>query len=131
MSGINEKLDLNKIPHFTTLHKFVSRIPSSLFNLILSKIIILFYSHGESVAITVIDATGYTSSYASHYYSRRTGKLRRSFLKTSISLDTKKKVILACKISQKTNHEIKHAKALIRLSNTTRESECYVMDKGI
>ena len=34
------------------------------------------------------------------------------------------------KISQKTNHEIKHANALIRQSNKMRKSYCYVMNKG-
>jgi len=130
MSNIKEKLDLDKVPHYTTLQKFVFRIPSSLFNLILSKTLKLFYSHGENASITAIDATGFTSSYASHYYSRRTGKLRRSFLKTSIAVDTDKKVILGWKISQKTDHDVKHAKALIRQSNKSRKSECYVLDKG-
>jgi hypothetical protein len=130
MNDIKEKLDLDKIPHFTTLQKFVTRIPSLLFNLILSKVLKLFYSYGESVSITVIDATGFTSSYASYYYSRRTEKLRKSFLKTSIAVDTDKKVILGWKISQKTDHVVKHANALIRQSNRTRKSECYVMDKG-
>jgi hypothetical protein len=96
----------------------------------LSRTLNLFYSHGENASITAIDATGFTSSYASHYYSRRTGKLRRSFLKTSISVDASKKVKLVWKISQKTDHEIKHANALIRQSNKVRKSECYVLDKG-
>ena len=130
ISEIKDKLDLDKTPHFTTLQKFVSKIPSLLFNPILSRILKLFYSYGESASITAIDATGFTSSYASFYYSRRTGKLRRSFLKTSISVDTSKKVILGWKISQKTDHEIKHANALIRQSNKMRKSECYVLDKG-
>ena len=130
MSDIKEKLALDKIPHFTTLQKFVTRIPSSLFNRLLSRILKLFYSYGENVSVAAIDATGFTSSYASYYYSRRTGKLRRSFLKTSISVDTSKKVILGWKISQKTDHEIKHANALIRQSDKMRKSDCYVMDKG-
>jgi hypothetical protein len=104
MSYIKEKLALDKIPHFTTLQKFVTRVPSSLFNLLRSRILKLFYSYGENFSVAAIDATGFTNSYASYYYSRRTEKLRRSFLRTSISVDTSKKVILGWKISQKTDH---------------------------
>ena len=43
MNNIKEKIDLDKVPHYTTLQKFVSRIPSSLFNVILSKTLKLFY----------------------------------------------------------------------------------------
>ena len=91
MSNIKEKIDLDKVPHYTTLQKLVSRIPSSLFNIMLSGTLKLFYSHGENASVTAIDATGFTSSYPGHYYSRRTGKLLRSFLKTSIAVDTDKK----------------------------------------
>jgi hypothetical protein len=110
--------------------KVDSRIPSSLFNLILSRTLKLFYSYAEKVSITAIDATGFTSSYASHYYSHRTGNLQRSFLKVSVTLDTDKKVILGWKISQKTDHEIKHVNALVRQSSKISKSECSVMDKG-
>jgi hypothetical protein len=91
---------------------FVTRIPFSLFNLLLSRILKLFYSYGENVSVAANDATRFTSSYASYYYSRGTRKLRRSFLKTSISVDTGKKVMLGWKISQKADHEIKNANAL-------------------
>jgi len=88
MSDIKEKLGLDKIPYFTTLQKFVTRIPYSLFNFLLSRILKLFYSYGLNVYVAAIDATGFTSAYANYYYSRRTGKLRSSFLRTSISVDT-------------------------------------------
>ena len=42
MSNIKEKLDLDQIPHYTTLQKFLSRITSSLFNIILSRALKLF-----------------------------------------------------------------------------------------
>ena len=54
MSNIKEKLDLDKVPHYTTLQKFVSRIPSSWFNLILSRTLKLFYSHREKAFIAAI-----------------------------------------------------------------------------
>jgi hypothetical protein len=62
MNDVKEKLDLDKIPHFDTLQKFVSIVPSYLFNPILSRILKLFYSHGENVSITETDVTGFTSS---------------------------------------------------------------------
>ncbi len=65
MTDAKEKLDLDKIPHYTTLQKFVSSVPSSLFNLILSRVLKLFYSYGENVSTTAIGATGFTSSHAS------------------------------------------------------------------
>jgi len=91
MSKVKEVLGLDQVPHFTTLQKFVSRIPSYFFNLILSRTLKMFYSDKEKIAINAIDATGFTSSYASHYYSQRTEKRRKSFLKTLISIDTEKK----------------------------------------
>ena len=130
MGKVKEVLGLDQVPHFTTLQKFVSRIPSYFFNLVLSRTLNMFYYERETIPVNAIDATGLTSSYASHYYSQRTGKRRKSFLKTLISIDTEKKVIIGFKISKKTDHEIKHANALIKQVQRKKKAKCYVMDKG-
>jgi transposase len=76
------------IPHFTTHQKFLCRIKPLYFNLLLKNTLKLFYSEDDVISMTAIDSSGFTSGYCSHYYSERTGNIRKHFLKTSISIDT-------------------------------------------
>jgi len=79
---IKENLALDKIPHFTILQKFVTRFHVSLFNLLRSRILKLFYSYGENVSVAAIDATEFTS----HKQVIILPEERRSFFEASWEL---------------------------------------------
>ena len=130
MGGVQEELGLMEIPHFTTLQKFFHRIKSLYLRYIFGKTVNLFYSGDEIIPITAIDSSGFTSGYSSHYYSARTGKIRKHFLKTSISVDTDKQAITGFVASKSRVHDTRHAEKLLRQCHKKRKSECYVMDKG-
>jgi len=130
MAEVQEILDLSEVPHFTTLQKFISRIKTLYLRFTFRKTVDLFYSFDENIPITAIDSSGFTSGYCSHYFSERTGKIRKHFLKTSISIDTDQQVITGFIASKSRVHDTRHAVKLLRQCHKIRKSDCYVMDKG-
>ena len=130
MEGVQEILDLSVVPHFTTLQKFLSRVKSFYLRLTFRKTVNLFYTTNENIPIIAIDSSGFTSGYCSHYFSERTGKIQKHFLKTSISVDTEQQVITGFVASNSRIHDTRHAEKLLQQCHKIRKSDCYVMDKG-
>lgn len=112
MENVQETLDLSVVPHFTTLQKFLRRIKSFYLRLTFKKTVDLFYTYDDVIPCTAIDSSGFTSSYASHNYSWRTGKTRKRFMKTSISVDTDEGVITGYLVSLGRVHDTRHAEKL-------------------
>lgn len=130
MDTIRESLQLDRIPHYTTLHKFMQRILSLWLTRIQKRMLSTTYQRGDVIPVTALDASGFSSAYASSYYSERTGKTRKRFLKVSLAVDTKKQMILAAVVTQHPTHDAVLAGTLLKQSHRTRKAACYVMDKG-
>jgi len=69
----------------------------------------LFYFSDDIIPITATDSSGFASMYCCHYFSERTGKIRKHFLKTSISFDTERQVIAGLVASNSRVHDTRHA----------------------
>ena len=128
MDAIQAHLGISRIPHFSTLCKFSSRMSSTILTNIFKKASTFSYRAAGRVSTIAIDSTGFPTEYFSYYYSMRTEKTRRDFMKISLAVDTEKQTILGAKITKSRQHDTKHAKPL--LNNTFKKAECYVLDRG-
>ncbi|OPY38904.1 MAG: hypothetical protein A4E35_00130 [Methanoregula sp. PtaU1.Bin051] len=58
MDSLREKIHLDQVPHFTTIHKFCHRIRSFTFTRLLNRLMKLFYDWGEKIPCTAVDSSG-------------------------------------------------------------------------
>jgi hypothetical protein len=63
MESIQKELELLVIPHFTTLQKFFCRIKTLYLRYAFRKTLNLFYSDNDSIPVTAIDSSGFTSGF--------------------------------------------------------------------
>ena len=104
-------LKLRKIPHFTTLEKFLKRMNNPLLDSILKRTVDAFDIDRPKIAI---DATGHSCDYSSTHYEKRTGKERKNFTKNTIVIDTDNQVILSFMVHKGPRHDMKDAIPALR-----------------
>ena len=101
---------VGKSMHFTTPHKAARRFGPRLLARLL--VACLPAVRGKIVAL---DATGFSTSKQSEYYSWRIDNRRhRSFVKTSLLVDTRTLAVLACHTHILPRHELRDAYPLAR-----------------
>ena len=104
-------LKLKRRPHFTTLQKFLKRFGSRLLDSIIESI-----SQQLRKVDAAVDSSGFTSSYSSRYYVMRVNRdtTYRSFMKMSIVVDPKRKLLLGVKCRKGPAHDTKDFIPLLR-----------------
>jgi len=96
----------------------------------MKKVIRSLHNKNKIIRITSIDSIGFTSSYVSHYYSKRINNTHKSYIKASIAVDSDKLIVLGWKFSKVPVHDSQHANSLINQVIRIKKSDCFMIDKG-
>lgn len=121
-------LGLNTLPDYTTLIKFAKRLPSKIFE----KLMTAFSKFIEQPEKVAIDGTGISLDHASPHYCKRIGKAykKRPFLKLSIIVEIKHYLILQFKVRKKTRHDVIDAYTMVKKLAKNYEPEVFYGDRG-
>lgn len=127
---ILEYLEMQDIPHYTTLNKFMNRIDTR----VVQKIISLF-STDEMVDLA-IDSTGVRLEHGSHYYTKRLKQLgiqrykTNKHLKLSIGVETDSQFIVSSKTRRGPASDHKDFEILLKKASDNAELQAVITDKG-
>jgi len=124
---IKQMLGIQKLPHYTTLQKFVSKIDKTL----LEKLVRASHKLMTGLKMqTAIDSTGFINVNPSYYYLHRCNLKTptKNFIQTSLVVDTKTKLILNISTSPYRQHD---SQAFIPLIDKLKHNiSCVLADKG-
>ena len=129
-NGIQRMLCIKRIPHFTTLQKFVQRTPKALFEKLVRACRKLLNLKDVEASI---DGTGFSNTNPSHYYIRESAKQKRpvevkNYTKTLFLADNKTKLILNVKTFSDNTSEMTQLKPMV--SEIANALKTLIADKG-
>ena len=111
-NNLQRMLSIKKIPHFTTIQKFVQRMNKSLFEKLVRACRKLLNLKN---VVGAIDGTGFSNTNPSQYYQNRINAERvKNYTKTVFLTDLNTKLILAIDTQSDHTHETIHFKPLVK-----------------
>jgi len=119
-------MQLDKVPHYTTLQKFTSRINGTLLYRIVSSFILLTKIRKLLVGI---DASGFRSSNASSYYPDSIG-IRKKCIKLSIGVELREQIACSLNIGRASNHDTIDFRPIMERAFSIMPLSIVVADKG-
>jgi len=121
-------LGLNKLPHYTTLIKFASRLSLK----VIDSSVLAFKKFVPKPKRVAIDATGITLDNASLHYCKRIGlkTKKRPFMKTTFVVDINTYLILLVKTRKKSRHDTKDGKPMIKKLSKYYKPKIFYADRG-
>jgi len=123
-------LKIFRIPHFTTLQKFMDRITGTVLQRMISSLIALFLINVNHIFFG-IDSSGFKSTHSSQYYTER-AKLRKKWIKLSVGADVLKQIICNIKIRRApTKRDNIDFKSIITRASEIKPLSVVVADKGV
>jgi len=131
---ITEYLELKRIPHYTSLQKASTRMDSIWLRRIIARFI--RERDSEENRIVGIDSTGYRLDHASRYYETRLNykgnkrKLRRRYLKSTISVDLDKQIIVGYKQRRGPANDCLDFPNVVKNTHRAMHASIYIADKG-
>ena len=122
-------LGIARIPHYTTLQKFASRLPSGL----LDRVLRGFASEAVRAEVSFIlgiDASGFRPSKASSYYTRslRPRRVRR-YVKCTLAVELRSQLVCSFKARRLARHDVVDFKPVLEKAQPKR-GFVVVADKG-
>lgn len=101
-SEIRRILKIEKVPHFSTLQKFFSKLATSYIHGLNEFILNKFINKCDIIAL---DGSGFTNDYADKYYAIIRKKERKSYIKCHIAIDVDSRLILSVQAQRGPKHD--------------------------